>query len=289
MLMGHQRPYDMAYTQDERLIVSVYKDTYSGSSPPLDPKQSCMHMGTCAKGRIRARAHKAILYKFVDMLGNLEQAMHNLSHGLYLQHCFGSRLILPLALRTTLGAFWPNLRGKIVLSNDHVLVRIELPGAIVELAPWPRAIRLVSVILSFLHSCSQVDKVSICVCVCMILGVMLLCCLPSLRHIYVLLTTDALRGWSPSWYQSNPRREHERKQKKKQPSSCPTCIQHVRQTTFQFETGLLPRHQFGGHAQEHHHPSQEAQRLPGVAVVEVLCAAVCPTNVEGMCVPKTPL
>ena len=31
--------------------------------------------------------------------------------------------------------FWPYLRGKFILSNDHVLVRIGLCGAIVELAP----------------------------------------------------------------------------------------------------------------------------------------------------------
>ena len=31
--------------------------------------------------------------------------------------------------------FWPYFRGKVVFSRDHVLVRIELRGAIVELAP----------------------------------------------------------------------------------------------------------------------------------------------------------
>ena len=31
--------------------------------------------------------------------------------------------------------FWPNFRGKVVFSNHHVLVRIELRGANVELVP----------------------------------------------------------------------------------------------------------------------------------------------------------
>ena len=38
VLMGHQSPYDMAYTQIEGLIVIVYKYTYFGPSPPLDRK-----------------------------------------------------------------------------------------------------------------------------------------------------------------------------------------------------------------------------------------------------------
>ena len=32
------------------------------------PSQSCMHIRTCAKGSLGARAHKAILYKMVDRL-----------------------------------------------------------------------------------------------------------------------------------------------------------------------------------------------------------------------------
>ena len=55
---------------------------------------------------------------------------------LYFPYCHGLRLTLPLASRTSLGAtaIWRNLRGKVVSSNDHVLVRIELHGAFVELA-----------------------------------------------------------------------------------------------------------------------------------------------------------
>ena len=46
-------------------------------------------------------------------------------------------LIWPLALGTSLGAaaIWRGFRAKVVLPNYHVLVRIELQGAIVELAP----------------------------------------------------------------------------------------------------------------------------------------------------------
>ena len=36
--------------------------------------------------------------------------------------------------------FSPNFRGKVVLANDHVLLRNQLRGAIVELAPkWKMA------------------------------------------------------------------------------------------------------------------------------------------------------
>ena len=71
---------------------------------PLIPSQSCMHMGTCAKGRFRACAHKGLLYKIVDRLGKVKQAIHNVFRALYLLYCLGSRLIWPLAARTSLGA-----------------------------------------------------------------------------------------------------------------------------------------------------------------------------------------
>ena len=32
---------------------------------PWIPSQSCLHMGTCAKGSLGARAHKAMLYQKV--------------------------------------------------------------------------------------------------------------------------------------------------------------------------------------------------------------------------------
>ena len=82
-----------------------------GQVLPWIPSQSCMHMGTCAKCRIGARAHKAILYKTVDMLGKTKQAIHDVPRALYLPYCLCLRL------------------------NDHALVHIELRGAIVELAP----------------------------------------------------------------------------------------------------------------------------------------------------------
>ena len=43
----------------------------------------------------------------------------------------------PLLRERALGPrpFWPNFRGKVVLSKSHVLLPIEMRGAIVELAP----------------------------------------------------------------------------------------------------------------------------------------------------------
>ena len=73
--MGHRSPYDMTYTENEGPIVSVYKHTYLRVLP-LIQSQSCMHMGTCAKGRFGGRAHKAILYKKADRLGRIKQAIH---------------------------------------------------------------------------------------------------------------------------------------------------------------------------------------------------------------------
>ena len=99
-----------------------------GQVLPWIPSQSCMHMGTCAKGRFGARAHKAILYKILHMLGKIKQTIRDALRALYAPYCLGSRLMWPLASRRSLG-------GKVVLSNDHVLVHIESREAIVELAP----------------------------------------------------------------------------------------------------------------------------------------------------------
>ena len=67
----------------------------------------------------------------------MKQAIHHVVRGLYFPYCFDSRLNLPLALSTSLGAtaILANFRRKVVFLSDHVLVRIELRGAIVELAP----------------------------------------------------------------------------------------------------------------------------------------------------------
>ena len=50
---------------------------------PWIPSQSCMHMGTCPKGRIPAGAQKAILYKTVDILEKVGQGMPNVPCALY--------------------------------------------------------------------------------------------------------------------------------------------------------------------------------------------------------------
>ena len=75
-----------------------------GQVLPWIPSQSCMHMGTCAKSSMRVRAHKAVLYEIVDGLGIIKQAIHSALRALYVPHCLGSRLIWPLASRTSLGA-----------------------------------------------------------------------------------------------------------------------------------------------------------------------------------------
>ena len=82
----------------------MFTNVLTMGQSPLD-HLSIMHAcGTCAKGRNGARAHNAILYKIVDELGRIKQAMHDVLRGLYLPYCLESRLTSPLALRRSLGA-----------------------------------------------------------------------------------------------------------------------------------------------------------------------------------------
>ena len=74
-----------------------------GQVIPWIPSQSCMSMGTCAKGRIGARAHKAVLCKNVDVLGKTKQAKNDVHQPLYFPYCLDWTLIWPLASRTSLG------------------------------------------------------------------------------------------------------------------------------------------------------------------------------------------
>ena len=100
--IGHQGPYNITYTQTKRTIVSAYKHTYyMGQVLPWIRSQSCMHMGRCAKSSPGVYAHKAILYRIVDRLERIEQAIHNALCALSLSYCLSSRL---LASRTRLGA-----------------------------------------------------------------------------------------------------------------------------------------------------------------------------------------
>ena len=75
-----------------------------GQVLPWIPSQPCMHMGTCAKGRVGAHAHKAMLYKIVHRFEKIKQTIHNIHHSLYAPYCLGWKLIWPLASRTSLGA-----------------------------------------------------------------------------------------------------------------------------------------------------------------------------------------
>ena len=44
---------------------------------PWISSQSCLHMGTCAKGSLVASAHKAMLYQKVNRLVKIKQAIHD--------------------------------------------------------------------------------------------------------------------------------------------------------------------------------------------------------------------
>ena len=172
-ILGHIYPWDT----EAHIIwhIPILNDPYSvftniltlGQLLPLMPSQSCMHMGTCAKGRFSARARKAILYKIVERLEKIKQATQMSSvlstlHIVLVRGSFGPWLReRALAPRP----FWPNFRGVDILSNDHVMVRIELRGAIVELATKLKksgAIGLVSMMLSRLCPSYQAHKVSVC-------------------------------------------------------------------------------------------------------------------------------
>ena len=75
-----------------------------GQVLPWITSQSCMHMGTCAKGRNGACAHKATLYEIVDELGKIKQALHDVLRGLYFSYCLNERLISSFASRLSFGA-----------------------------------------------------------------------------------------------------------------------------------------------------------------------------------------
>ena len=68
------------------------------------PSQSCMHVNTCANWRNGTCAHKAILYRIIDKLWKLKQAMHHALCGPYLPYWLGSSPNSLLASRTSLGA-----------------------------------------------------------------------------------------------------------------------------------------------------------------------------------------
>ena len=108
---------------------------------PWIPSQACMHTGTCAKGSLGARAHKAILYKIVDMLGEIKQAINDALRALHIPYWVVRGSYGPWIRERALASwsFWPHFRGKVVLFSDQALVCIELLGAIVELAPKSKA------------------------------------------------------------------------------------------------------------------------------------------------------
>ena len=65
------------------------------------PSQSCMHLGTRAKGRFGACAGKVILFIIVDRLEKIEEATHDVFSALHIAYCLDSRPIWPLASRTS--------------------------------------------------------------------------------------------------------------------------------------------------------------------------------------------
>ena len=94
-------------------------------------------MSACAKRQYGTRAHKAKLYKIEDKVVKINQAIHDVLRGLYFTYCFASRLNSPQDSSTSLRGYghFGLIFDQILPSfEDRVLVRIELRGAIVELA-----------------------------------------------------------------------------------------------------------------------------------------------------------
>ena len=48
-------------------------------------------MNVCAKWKYASCAHKIILYKIIDELGKIKQAMHDVIQGLDFTSCLGSK------------------------------------------------------------------------------------------------------------------------------------------------------------------------------------------------------
>ena len=72
-----------------------------------------------------------------DKVLKINQAIHDVFRRLYFTYCFGSRLSSPEASSTSLrgfGNFGLIFDQDLPSFENRVLVRIELPGAIVELA-----------------------------------------------------------------------------------------------------------------------------------------------------------
>ena len=73
-----------------------------------------------------------------DKVVKINQAIHNVFHGLYFTYFLGSRLNSPYASSTSLrrfGHFGLIFDQNLPSFENRVFVRIELRGAIVELAP----------------------------------------------------------------------------------------------------------------------------------------------------------
>ena len=95
-------------------------------------------MSACAKRQYGTRAQKATLYKIEGKVVKINQAIHDVFRGLYFTYCLGSRLNSPKASNTSLGglAILAQLPTQnLAFFKNGLLVRIELRGAIVELAP----------------------------------------------------------------------------------------------------------------------------------------------------------
>ena len=93
-------------------------------------------MSACAKRPFGTRAHKAKLYKIEDKVAKINQAIHDVLLGLHL-HIALVQGSTPHRLRVRasgIGHFGLIFDQNLPFFEKRVLVRIELRGAIVELA-----------------------------------------------------------------------------------------------------------------------------------------------------------
>ena len=78
-----------------RPIVGAFKYAHYGSIVPAHSCHQCLHMSACAKRQYGTHAHKATLYKIVDKVVKINQAIHDVHRGLYPTYCLDSSLNSP--------------------------------------------------------------------------------------------------------------------------------------------------------------------------------------------------
>ena len=95
-------------------------------------------MSACAKRQCGTRAQKAKLQKIEDKVLKINQAIDDVLRGLYFTYCLDSRLKFFKGFEYqpwVFGHFGLIFDQNLPSFENRVLARIELRGAIVELAP----------------------------------------------------------------------------------------------------------------------------------------------------------